>query len=74
MKNGIIILVNDDVHAVFNVPKEMMSSMVMDRIREGLKDIPSQADGIKSIRVQTCVIEESNGSEHLINEIRGNFL
>lgn len=72
MNRGIVILVNDDVHAVFSVSEGVGN---LDRIREGLRDIVKlNPDEVKSIRVQRCVIEPALSTDAIIETIRGNFL
>ncbi len=73
MKNGIVILVNDDVHSVHKLPNSQMRFENIDALRRGIADCKN-AEGIKSIRVQTCFISEEVDIEAIINTTRSSLL
>jgi len=72
MRYGIVILVNDDVHAVFETPHEIVPRG-MDRMRDELKAC-KESDEVKSIRIQRCDIQLVHDADEIIAEVKRNFL
>lgn len=84
MKFGIVVLVNNDVHSVFEVIENGQNQSALNSIREQVKELnlPGRTDEVKSIRIQRCTIEtvkDERGDgletvETIIDSIKNSFL
>lgn len=66
-KHGIAVLVDNSLHAVFEVPEELTTAGSLDRIILGLLDIPG-------IRVRRCIIDPAQSTEEIVEAIRRSLL